>query len=78
LAGSYSVSGGILPLINVYLLDSTGSYIISEIRSSNTIDTFLSPGTYTLEFKNDAILAGETKSVEADIDLEYDLLTPSP
>jgi hypothetical protein len=32
--GTYSITGGILLLIDVHLLDSIGSYIINEIRPS--------------------------------------------
>jgi hypothetical protein len=77
LIGTYSLTGGILPLIDVHLLDSIGSYIINEIRSSGQIVKLLSPGTYTLQFQNNAVFAGETKNVEVDFSLEYDLLTPS-
>jgi hypothetical protein len=77
LIGTYSVTGGILPLIDVHLLDSIGSYIINEIRSSGQIVKLLSPGTYTLQFQNNAVFAGETKNVEVDFSLEYDVLTPS-
>ena len=79
LTGSYSVSGGILSLINVYLLDAAGSYIINEVSPSGQVVKLLSPdSSYTLEFKNEAVFAGETKNVEADFNLDYDLLTPSP
>jgi hypothetical protein len=77
LIGTYSVTGGILPLIDVHLLDSIGSYIINEIRSSGQIVKSLSPGTYTLQFQNNAVFAGETKNVQVDFSLEYDVLTPS-
>lgn len=78
LTGGYSVTGGILTLINVYLIDPSGSYIVNEVQSSGSIVKLLSPNSsYTLEFKNDALFAGETKNVEADFNLDYDLLTPS-
>lgn len=39
---------------------------------SGQIVKLLSPGTYTLQFQNNAVFVGETKSVEVDFSLEYD------
>jgi hypothetical protein len=52
-------------MIDVHLLDSIGSYIIKEIRPSGQIVKLLSPGTYTLQFQNNAVFAGETKNVNS-------------
>jgi len=57
---------------------SSSSYIINELRPSGQIVKLLSLGTYTLQFQNNALFAGETKNIEVDFSLEYDLLTPSP
>ena len=43
LTGSYSVTGGILSLINVYLLDPAGSDVVNEISPSGQMVKLLMP-----------------------------------
>lgn len=83
LVGSYSVKGGAVPVIHLYLLDtakcvnplqpsSCSSYIIDEIKSKNYVNTTLPAGkTYTLFFSNEANFAGELKNVNAKLFLEH-------
>jgi plastocyanin len=83
LLGSYSVKGGVVPVIHLYLIDkakcviplqpsSCSSYMIDEIKSNNYVNITLPAGkTYTLFFSNEANLAGELKNVETKLFLEH-------
>src|SRR5919206_1436081 len=83
LLGSYSVKGGVVPVIHLYLVDkakcviplqpsSCSSYIIDEIKSNNYVNITLPAGKiYTLFFSNEANFAGELKNVDAKLFLEH-------
>lgn len=83
LLGSYSIKGGVIPAIHLYVVDtskcvnphqpsSCSSYVIDQISSSNYINTSLPVGkTYNLFFLNEANLPGEIKSVNAKFFLEH-------
>jgi plastocyanin len=83
LLGSYSVKGGVAPVIHLYVVDkakcviplqpsSCSSYMIDEIKSNNYVNMTLPAGkTYALFFSNEANFAGELKNVDAKLFLEH-------
>jgi plastocyanin len=83
LVGSYSIKGGSVPAIHLYVVDaskcaipyqpsSCSSYIIDQISSNSYINMSLSIGkTYNLFFLNEANVASEVRSVSAKLFLEH-------
>jgi hypothetical protein len=83
LLGSYSIKGGVVPAIHLYVADaskcvipyqpsSCSSYIIDQISSNSHINMSLPIGkTYNLFFLNEANIASEVKSVSAKFFLEH-------
>lgn len=83
LLGSYSIKGGAVPAIHLYVVDaskcaipyqpsSCSSYIIDQISSNSYINMSLPIGkTYNLFFLNEANIASEEKSVSAKLFLEH-------
>jgi plastocyanin len=83
LLGSYSIKGGAVPAIHLYVVDaskcaipyqpsSCSSYIIDQISSNSYINMSLPLGkTYNLFFLNEANIASEVKSISAKFFLEH-------
>jgi len=83
LVGSYSIKGGSVPAIHLYVVDATkcaipyqpsscSSYIIDQISSNSYINMSLPIGkTYNLFFLNEANIASEVRSVSAKLFLEH-------
>jgi plastocyanin len=83
LLGSYSIKGGAVPAIHLYVVDaskcaipyqpsSCSSYIIDQISSNSYINMSLPLGkTYNLFFLNEANVASEVKSISAKLFLEH-------
>ena len=86
LIGSYSIEGGIVPAIHLYMVDtskcatpiepsSCSSYIIDQINTSNYLNITLMAGKiYALFFLNEANLPGELKTLIAKFFLDHNPL----
>ena len=86
LIGSYSIEGGIVPAIHLYMVDtskcatpiepsSCSSYIIDQINTSNYLNMTLMAGKiYALFFLNEANLPGELKTLIAKFFLDHNPL----